>query len=523
MRLKNKVNIEDLDFKDQGVWDLISEGKVKGCFQIEGYLGKKWCKRLKPQNIPELAAVISLIRPGCVAVKSNGKTETEKYADRKDGFEDIEYAHDSIEDILKDTYGIIVYQEQSMKIAEKMAGFSLKEADNLRKAIGKKNAKLMSKVRGDFISGCKNNNITESIAEKVFDIIEASNRYSFNKSHAVGYAFVTYWSAWLKAHFLDQYFKFWLRNSDDKQDTDLERHQLVMDAKISGVEVRGPSMKYPFDNFTQQKGDIYFGACNVKNVGKAHLDKYLNLTKEWDDLPTWLELAVLALPNINKKSVENLIKVGFFSGLKHSRSRMLHEFSCVKQLTKKELEAVGEELTEGDVNSDETLLSLLQRFVNKGVKKDGGRISSATRLEKVLDIVSRLENPGRELSDNPAMYARIEQKLLGCCVTTSELDGCADASHADSTCVEVSDGKKGKCTIACIIKRIMEHKTKTDEYMCFIAVEDNSGELEDIVIFPDVYSQNKDIIFNESTVLLTGETKGSSKGSSFIVDNVFSI
>lgn len=514
------MKIEDLDFEDAQVWDMLSEGRVKGCFQIEGYLGKTWCQRLKPRNIVELAAVISLIRPGCVSAKVNGKTMTERYADRKAGTEDVDYMHESIEDILKETYGVIVYQEQAMQIAEKMAGFSLKEADNLRKAIGKKDAKLMGEVRSNFIRGSINKGIDESKAQEVFDIIQESQRYSFNKSHAVGYAQVTYWSAWLKRHYIDKYFKFWLRNSDDKQDTDTERHQLIMAAKIDGVEVVGPSIKYPFENFTKQEGKIFFGACNVKSVGKAHLDKYLKLISEWDRPLTWLELVTIILPNINKRSVENLIKVGFFSGLGKSRSSMLHEFSCVKQLTKVELVALCEGVD--DTNNQNELIDHIKLFAAKGVKKDGGRISSVSRLAKVEEIISRLENPGRDLSDNPAMYAKMEEKLLGCSVTSSELDACADASHADSTCVEVSDGKKGKCTIACVIKKVMEHTTKNDETMAFIAVEDNSGELEDIVIFPDVYSQHRDTIYNESTVLITGETKHSNR-KSFIVDNMFSI
>jgi DNA polymerase-3 subunit alpha len=516
-----RINIEDLDFEDKEVWDMISEGKVKGCFQIEGYLGKSWCQRIKPHNLLELAAVISLIRPGCVAAKVNGKTMTERYADRKDGCEDVVYMHDSIEDILKETYGVIVYQEQSMQIAEKMAGFSLKEADNLRKAIGKKDAKLMGKVRSDFISGCINNGIDEEKAKEVFDIIQESQRYGFNKSHAVGYAQVTYWTAWLKRHYLDKYFKNWLRNSDDKQDTDTERHQLITAAKAEGLEINGPSMKYPFENFIKRDDKLYFGACNVKSVGKAHLEKYINLINDWDGLPTWVEFVVIILPQINKKAVENLIKVGFFSGLGYSRSQMLHDFSCIKQLTKLELSGLSDDID--STNRDQPLPLLLNSFLNKGLKKDGGHISGANRLVKVQEIVSRLENPGRELSDNPAMYARMEEKLLGCAVSTSELDSCAKASHADSTCLEVSDGKKGKCTVACIIKRGMEHTTKNDETMAFIAIEDNSGELEDIVIFPDVYSQNKDIIFNESTVLLTGEAKISKNRKSFIVDNMFSI
>ena len=129
------------------------------------------------------------------------------------------------------------------------------------------------------------------------------------------------------------------------------------------------------------------------------------------------------------------------------------------------------------------------------------------RLVKVKNILSRLNNPGRFLDDNPSMYAKIEDKLLGCAVSHSELNSCADAAHANSTCKEVSDGKFDRSTVACIIKRIKEHVTKNNDEMAFLSVEDNSGELENIVIFPDIYSQNKDIIYEESTVLLTGEIK----------------
>lgn len=175
------MNIEELNFDDSKVWDMIGTGAVKGCFQIEGHLGKTWAQKLKPTNINELAALISLIRPGVLKAKVDGKSMTEKYVDRKNKVEEIEYMHDSIKELLKETYGIIVFQEQSMKISQKMARFDLMKADDLRKAIGKKKADLMNKVRDDFIEGCKNNNIDEETIVEVFDIIEKSNRYSFNK------------------------------------------------------------------------------------------------------------------------------------------------------------------------------------------------------------------------------------------------------------------------------------------------------------------------------------------------------
>jgi len=514
------MNIDQLDFKDLKTWDMICAGSVKGCFQIEGHLGKTWAQKLKPRNINELAALISLIRPGCLKAKIDGKSMTEKYVDRKHNVEKVEYMHDSITDILKETYGVIVFQEQSMKIAEKMANFNLKEADDLRKAIGKKKADLMRQVREKFIAGCIKNDIPEEKAIEVFDIIEKSNRYSFNKSHAVAYAIMAYWSAYLKCHHPEKFFKHWLRNAGEKIDPDLEKRQLIMAAKSEDINVYGPSIRYLHENFSWNNESIYFGICNVKNVGKAHLEKFKKLVSDWDRNLSWSELVIKILPEINKKAVENLIKVGFFGGMRKSRSEMLHEHSCVLELTKKELGGLRSCVDASNFQID--FKSHIQYFISKGLKRDGGFISTESRLTKVQNILSRLENPGRSLVDNPSMYAKIEEKLLGCAVSHSELNACADAAHADATCKEVSDGKMDKSTLACIVKRIREHKTKNDDDMAFLSVEDNSGELENIVIFPDVYSQNKDIIYEESTLLLTGEIKDK-KRKSFIVESIFSI
>ena len=512
------MNIEDLDFEDLHTWDMMCAGSVKGCFQIEGHLGKTWAQKLQPRNINELAALISLIRPGCLKAKIDGKSMTEKYVDRKQGNEEIDYMHDSIKDILEETYGIIVFQEQSMKIAEKMADFNLKEADDLRKAIGKKKANLMKQVREKFIAGCIKNDISEETAIEVFDIIEKSNRYSFNKSHAVAYAIMAYWSAYLKCHHPEKFFKHWLRNAGEKIDPDLEKRQLIMAAKAEDIDVHGPSMKFLYENFSWQNESIYFGICNVKNVGKIHLEKIKTYLSEWERTPTWTEGVIHILPNINKRAVENLIKVGFFAGLGISRTQMLHEHSCVLEFTKKELE----NLQKFEAQYDQSVEHYVKSFISKGVKKDGGFISSQTRMTKVEDILCRLTNPGRPLVDNPSMYAKIEEKLLGCAVNHSELNACADAAHANATCREISDGRTDKSTVACVVKTVREHKTKNDDKMAFLSVEDNTGELENIVIFPDVYSQNTDIIYEQSTVLLTGEIKDK-KRKSFIIESIFSI
>lgn len=170
------------NFEDDEVWDLICEGRTKGVFQLESNLGKHWAKEVSPRTINELAALISLIRPGCLKAFTDGKSMTQHYADRKKGIEPVDYPHESLEPILKETYGVLVYQEQSMKIAQKLAGFDLKEADSLRKAIGKKKAGLMEEVKKSFLEGAQGKGIiTKEIAEEIFSWIEKSNRYAFNK------------------------------------------------------------------------------------------------------------------------------------------------------------------------------------------------------------------------------------------------------------------------------------------------------------------------------------------------------
>ena len=178
---QKNFNIDDLDYTDQQTWDLICAGRTKGVYQLESNLGKSWAKRVRPKNIEELAALVALIRPGCLKAIVDGKSMTQHYVDRKHGQEETTYVHESLEPILKSTQGVLVYQEQSMEIAQKIAGFNLEEADNLRKAIGKKQADLMARIKKRFIEGAVNESIvSREAAEEIFGWIEKSSRYAFN-------------------------------------------------------------------------------------------------------------------------------------------------------------------------------------------------------------------------------------------------------------------------------------------------------------------------------------------------------
>jgi DNA polymerase-3 subunit alpha len=509
----NNIDITKTPLNDKPTWDLICDGHTKGVFQLETHLGKHWCKEAQPRDLEELADVISIIRPGTLKAIEEGKSATQRYVDRKNGSEETRSLYGPIDKVVATTYNIIIYQEQAMQIAQVMAGFTESQADTLRKAIGKKKADLMKKVKGEFIEGCLKEGHDQDDADRIFDIIEKSSRYSFNKSHAISYALMAYWSAYLKVNKPIDFYLNWLIGAKEKIDPDKEIYELTESAKLDNIKINTPSHSHLESNFSIQGDSIYFGVTNVKNVGLNEYVKIKTLTEQHNP-STWIEFLVRVLPNVNKRAVNNLISVGYFSKLGKTRAEMLHEFSCVKDLTKKELEIVDERLdSKKDIRYN---LENLNR-----TKKEGGAVSTTKRLEAFGDIISRLSNPGRNLSDNPMSIAISEENMLGVAISCSKVDACADASYANTTCKELSDGKKGKSIVAAEITRIKEFVTKNKDTMAFVSARDDSIEIENIVVFPEPYEKFGDIIYEGATVLLFGEK--AKDRNSFIVNEVHQI
>ena len=272
------------DLQDEKTWNLYKEGFTKGIFQLESNLGRHWSKRLSPNNIEELAALIALIRPGCLKAITNGKSMTQRYVDRSKGEEEVEYLHPSLEDILNTTYGVLVYQEQAMLIAVKLAGFSEMEADNLRKAIGKKKADLMAKVKKAFLEGAESKGIvTKDEAEEIFGWIEKSSRYSFNKSHAVAYAMDSYWSAFYKANYTKEFFLSYLYYANEKQDPHQEIYELANEAKLFDIEVKIPKINSFSKKFNICPTGIQFGVKDVKGLTGVRGDAVVNAINKISD------------------------------------------------------------------------------------------------------------------------------------------------------------------------------------------------------------------------------------------------
>ena len=267
----------EVDYKDEKTWNLFKDGYTKGIFQLESQLGRSWSKRLEPTNIEELSALISIIRPGTLKAMSEGKSMTQHYVDRKHGKDEVSYIDDALESILGATHGVLVYQEQAMRIAQKLAGFNLQEADDLRKAIGKKKADLMAKIRVKFINGCREvGMVSEESAKEIFGWIEKSARYSFNKSHAVSYAINAYESAWYKANYTKEFFLSYLYYASEKQDPHEEVYELISEAKLFDIEIKLPNLSKFDKKFNIDGKYIYFGIKDIKSLTGVTGDKVID-------------------------------------------------------------------------------------------------------------------------------------------------------------------------------------------------------------------------------------------------------
>jgi DNA polymerase III alpha subunit len=455
---------------------------------------------------------------------------TQVYADRKAGKPNspVEYLHESLESILEETYGVLVYQEQSMKIAQVLAGFDLKEADALRKAIGKKKASLMKKVKKAFLRGTEEQGIvTTEVAEELFSWIEKSSRYAFNKSHAVSYAFNAYWSAYCKTYRLKKFYEKYLNRSDKKPKPDIEKKQLIMDAKRSDIEVLPPRLQHLYTNFTRhlEKDIIYFGLRHIKHVGIKECEKLKELKNRVDiSKYSWMDslVGIIYELNLNKRASISLISVGAFNGENNttSRQQMLYEFDSWKQLSAREQKAIADNHKgkNSELHAD-NLAACIDHMITT-IKVN------SRRLIMVVDIKKSLENPFYDLNDRAVTIATDEEKYMSCSLTCDKIDG-LEINVSISMCKDLANGTiTGKANLAVQIVSVRTHKTKRGknpgQLMAFLCAEDGTGSIDSITVFPECYEKHRDLLVEGNTVLMIGETS-KRDNTSLIVNQVSQI
>lgn len=518
-----------MNYNDKRTWKLFAEGKTKGIFQLESNLGKAWAKKLAPNNIEELSALIAIIRPGTLKAYVDGKSMTQHFIDRKHGRESVTYLHPSLEEILKPTYGVLVYQEQSMRIAQKIAGFNLQEADELRKAIGKKKADLMAKVKKKFISGAeKMKMVSKQEAEEIFGWIEKSARYAFNKSHSVSYAVCSYWSAYNKAHYTKEFFLSYLYYANEKQDPHQEIYELISEAKLFNIKVKTPNLTNYYDKFHHQDDTIYFGIKDIKSLtgktGDSVIESINNieidLGKKIKDL-YWIEILLYLHNKMSSTAFKALASIGFFHGTKDliTRNKCLYDYEILRSLTK------TEQLWLENNYKTKQWKDLVGALIDLApTKKEGGGTSKEDRKQIVLNEIQLLNYPPYELNDDPSWIIDQEVKFLGCPVSLTKVET-SDTSAANTTCKEIVNGKHGKniCIVA-NIQRMSDYKVKNGEskgkMMSFLTIEDETAILDSVVIFPKIKEKYKYILYEGNNLVFCGYVNND---SSFIIEQIHEI
>lgn len=505
--------ISDINLSCKKTWDLISDGNTKGIFQLESRLGQMMSKKLKPENIEQLSALIAVLRPGSLEAIRDGKTITNHYIDRKNGKESIDYFHPILEPVLKDTFGEMIYQEQAMEISRVIAGFNLQEADELRKSIGKKNVELMAKVKTKFLDGCKaNGKVTIEEAEEIFSWIEKAQRYQFNLSHSVSYAMNAYLSAYTKAHFPQSFFCSYLRFAKDKIDPQQEIKELVKNANEMDIMVCLPDIRLLNKLFFIKDNKIYFGLTDIKGVGLSVFDKIveINKTTPIKDL-TYSGIIFDFLHNINSTAAKAMICCGAIDYMQKNRTQMLFEYEISASLTKKE-----KEYAKNLIVADTSLDDIFRYLINHSKV-------NVKRKKAIQDLLNAYINPPFSLLDKIEWLADNESSLLGVAISCSKLDT-YDITMTNTNCREFKNTELIKnILIAGEIANINVVKTKTGKNpgqdMAFVSIEDQTGAIDSIIFFPDQYEKYKHHLFQSNILIFSGNKAKSKDG--LVVEKCF--
>lgn len=511
----NKIN---LDCKL--TWDLIGSGKTIGLFQIDSPLGQMMSKKLKPENIHHLAALIAILRPSCLqGVLDDGKSIANHFIDRKNNLEPSMCKYQALASILKDTYNLLIFQEQTIQIGQEIAGMDLATADELlRKGIGKKKADILTKAKQVFLEGCyKVGKVSDNEAKEIWEWIFSAARYQFNASHSYGYAMTTYTTALVKAHFPLRFFKSWLNHSIDKMKPLDEIKNLVNDARSFDIQVNNPDLRLKNDKFIIKDGQIYFGLQYIKGVGESAFNTLVALVdaiSQNQDLEhlSWCKMLCMVLLRANRAVVKHLIAVGALDYLKIARERLLFEHDIALKFSKKEIEWIICNINLQQHTSIETVIShILTLPTGKNQP-----IANKNRKNIINNLLLTLVKLPFSVIDNIDRICALESSYLGVPLKFHKTDS-SDKGICDTTCREIQEGKRGKLTILAEILKINETVSKkSNKKMCFLSVEDSTGTLENIVLFEESLERFRNNLFMGNVVLLSGYI---SKFNSLVVQN----
>lgn len=523
----------------------LSEGLTEGIFQLTTPLGNTWCKKVQPECLEHLSALGSILRPGSMNAKdSKGISTTIHYERRKNSKEEITPYHPIIDEILKDTYGCMIYQEQSMEITVKCAGFTLQEADSLRKAIGKKIPEEMAKSKKLFLEKANTFGVlTDEQSVEVFNWIEASQRYSFNHSHAMSYGITGYVGAYIKTHFPIQFYKSWLQNEKKEK-----YPGFINEAKLFDVTINPPDIRHFRHSFYNINKNIYFGLSSIKGIVKKDVDKLVEIVTEKGWHPellgssiSWIIFLREALDNISSKTVEGLIHSGALDCFKMDRALMWYEYQKYHSLTKVEKrqysrESSVVELVETcaryyqekykDAISDYEIKLINRETSTRKRSKEPEPLEKPEpnqRLAKVQETLDTLKKPLYNIQDTLDSIIYHEENLLGTAITRHASDAIKNCVQTHN-CIDIAEGCKEYAVLRVKIDQanrwLCKAGNSAGKAMCFIRVSDSSSMLGNVVCFPSQYEEFQHLLTKDNLVFISGQ---SGKDNSFVINKVYPI
>ena len=476
------IDVLKLPLDDRRTYDLLGRGECSGVFQLEGGQMRRYIAELKPNTVAEVAAMVALYRPGPMA-------QIPRYIRCKLGMEKIEYPHPALEPILKETYGVIVYQDQVLRIVQAIAGFSLGQADILRKAMGKKVLKEMVQQRENFLAGAASKGIVDAkTAETLFDLIEPFAGYAFNKAHAFCYALVAYQTAYLKANYPVEYFAALMAVQADDTDKlvafieDAKRTVVDVDGEARRISILPPDVNYSDAEFTGHGADIRFGLLAIKNIGKAPIEAVLAARAKGGPFTSLHDFCARAgeFGLTGKGAIETLIKAGALASLEKNRARLLaglegamHSAMSVARDRKS-----GQVSMFGDDSDAESLAHVAPPLPDAEALKP----QEITAMEKEL--------LGLYLSDHPLDQYAASLKAH----VTHSIDDCRNA------------GDREEVTIAGVVTNVRPYYTKSkNDLMYFLNLEDKTGSIS-VTLFPRAAALLTDVPQKDSVIIVKGKT-----------------
>lgn len=482
---KIKIDIDHISLDDYKTFQMLCSGETTGVFQLESSGMKSLVRDLKPEVIDDVIALVALYRPGPL-----GSGMVEDFVRRKHGEKKIEYLDPILEPILKDTYGVILYQEQVMRIASDMAGFSLGKADLLRRAMGKKKPEVIAAERENFIQGALANGIKEEVAAEIFDLMAHFADYGFNKSHSAAYGIVAYQTAYLKANYPLEYMAALITSVMSVTD----KVALYIDeCRRMGIKILPPDINESIAGFTVVGEAIRFGLAAVKNVGLGAIENLVKVREEGGKFSSFFEFCCrVDLRQVNKRGLESLIKCGAFDSFGVYRSQ---------------------------------LQQVLDKAIEFAQERQKERLSGQTSLFDLLDQEENdyLEIPLPKIPELPQNeILALEKEMLGLYISGHPLNS-YEKELREKVSINIGElkGKRDRANaivggIIAVSKKII---TKNGQMMAFFTLEDFTGAVE-VIVFPRIYEKYAEQIKNDTVLIVQGRVNKQDEEVKFIADRL---